>query len=558
MSLEEYQSKRRFQRTPEPSGKAVRRKGFLFVVQKHDARNLHYDFRLEWDGVLKSWAVPKGPCLDSSVKRLAVQVEDHPVEYGSFEGIIPRGEYGGGTVLLWDRGTWQPLGDPEESLRTGRLKFALAGEKLRGAWMLLRTRGSDQYGREKPQWLLFKERDEHARPLGEGDVLAEEPSSVLTGRTLAEIAAQKDARWSTAGRGKAESAIPHRGGKKRKVGGDPPAMGGNFALRLPRCRELLVPMQRYDARRQELMGVRLTSPEKVLYPEDNITKLELAAYFEMVSEWILPHIAGRPIVLVRCPEGSHQACFYQKHPVAGTPENLRRITIRKDKTAEKYVVVDDAKGLISLAQIAALEIHAWGSREDKPDYPDRLIFDLDPDPELAWKRVVECAEQVRSLLEELGLESFVKTTGGKGLHVVVPIERRYPWEEAKDFCRRVAELIVRLDPHHYTANMAKAHRQGRIYVDYLRNSKEATAIAPYSPRLHVRATVSVPLRWQELRGLGGPHDHTIRNLADRLRSLKQNPWQEMQSLRQGLSKAKRTLTLVLSGTAGRGKSSRDS
>jgi len=293
----------------------------------------------------------------------------------------------------------------------------------------------------------------------------------------------------------------------------------------------------YDARRQEFAGVRLTSPDKVLYPEQGITKLELAAYYKDVADWILPHLADRPLVLVRCPEGRQATCFYQKHPPIGTPETLRQIRIRESKKSENYVVVDNVAGLISLAQIGALEIHAWGSRSDKLEHPDRLIFDLDPDAAVPWSAVVASTRQVRLFLQELGLESFLKTTGGKGLHLVVPIDRRHGWEEVKAFCRRVAELIVTADPRHYTANMAKAARRGKIFVDYLRNTRGATAILPYSTRARPGAPVSTPLSWQELNSRVRSDHYTVRNLVKRLSSLKRDPWEGIASVRQGLSAA---------------------
>jgi bifunctional non-homologous end joining protein LigD len=537
MGLVEYNRKRHFNRTPEPVGKKAPASGRSFVVQKHRASHLHYDFRLELDGVLKSWAVPKGPSLDPTVKRLAMHVEDHPVSYGSFEGVIPQGEYGGGTVLLWDRGHWEPVGDPHEGYQKGRLKFKLHGEKLRGGWMLIRTARPTQYV-EQRHWLLFKERDDEAKPAQEGDVLEEESLSVATGRSLEEIAAARDRVWRSKPKsnGAARKAAPRQA--KSSVVGSRSASVKRAAPKVDR--------DDYDARKQEFAGVRLTSPDKVLYPEQGITKLELATYYRTIAEWILPHIADRPLVLVRCPEGRHKDCFYQKHPPAGTPANLRRIPIREEKTTSEYLIADDVAGLVSLAQIGVLEIHAWGSRADKLEHPDRLIFDLDPDPQVSWSTVVQSARQVRQFLQELGLESFVKTTGGKGLHLVVPIERRHDWEECKTFCKQVADAIVSAAPNHYTANMAKAKRTGKIFIDYLRNARGATAIVPYSTRARPIAPVSAPLTWQELSVRIRSDQYTVRNLARRLASLKRDPWEGIGSVRQGLGGPIRTLkSLVL-------------
>jgi bifunctional non-homologous end joining protein LigD len=522
VSLREYKRKRHFNRTPEPKGKTAAKGGRSFVLQKHRARNLHYDFRLELEGVLKSWAVPKGPSLDPSVKRLAMHVEDHPVNYGDFEGIIPEGEYGGGTVMLWDRGTWEPVGDPHEGYRSGRLKFNLHGDKLRGGWMLVRTNRVSKSG-EQRQWLLFKERDEEARPSRDFDVLEEESQSVATGRTMDEIASDQDRVWSSKAKSgspikiKAPRAAASRNGRTRKLSPRGASRTG------------------YDSAKEELDGVRLTSPDKVLYPEQGITKIELASYYRDVADWILPHLVDRPLVLVRCPEGRAKACFYQKHPGVGTPEALRQIRIREQSKTEPYVVVDDVAGLISLAQIGALEIHAWGSRADKLEQPDRLIFDLDPAEDVPWGAVVRSARQVREFLQELGLESFVKTTGGKGLHLVIPIDRRQEWDDAKAFCKQVAELIVKADSARYTANMSKAVRPGKIFIDYLRNSRGATAIVPYSTRARPGAPVSTPLTWDELSARHRSDHFTLRNMAKRLASLQRDPWETISAFRQNLA-----------------------
>jgi bifunctional non-homologous end joining protein LigD len=541
MALTEYKRKRHFNRTPEPAGKKAAKAGWSYVIQKHAASHLHYDFRLELDGVLKSWAVPKGPSLDPTVKRLAMHVEDHPVDYGSFEGIIPQGEYGGGTVMLWDRGSWEPVGDAREGYRTGRLKFILHGEKLRGRWMLVRTSRGSAFERDQRQWLLFKERDDEAKSQDKGDILMDEPVSVESGRDLDEIAADGDAVWSS---------MPTSNGKRtnRRV----KTKGKNVNVRrraTPRnTAALKQALADYDAKKETFAGVRMTSPNKVLYPEQGITKLELANYYRTIADWVLPHIADRPLVLVRCPEGRGKECFYQKHPAAGTPDTLRQVMIREKTKAEPYVFADDVDALISLAQISALEVHAWGSRADKLESPDRLIFDLDPDPSVDWNFVVQSAREVRRFLQELGLESFVKTTGGKGLHVVVPIDRRHDWDEAKDFCKRVADAIVTADPEHYTVNMSKAARPGKIFIDYLRNGRGATAIIPYSTRAREGAPVSVPLTWEELSARIRSDHYNVRNLPQRLEKLKSDPWKNIAKVRQSLTgaiKALKKLTPVI-------------
>lgn len=528
MGLREYKRKRHFDRTPEPEGKTAAAGGRSYVIQKHAATHLHYDFRLELEGALKSWAVPKGPSLDPHVKRLAMQVEDHPVDYGSFEGIIPKGEYGGGTVMLWDRGTWEPRGNAHDDYRAGRLKFTLHGEKLRGNWMLVRTARKDQ--KDQRHWLLFKERDAEAKTDDGSGVTERLARSVATGRSLEEIAAAQDRVWNSKPRAKSrrQYVVPATNGKATK-----PAAKTSTRQRLA---ALAAAVKEYDATSQQYRGVRLTSPEKVLYPEQGITKIELAHYYSRVADWILPHIKDRPLVLVRCPEGREKECFYQKHPGVGTPTNLRQVSIREKRKTEPYVIVDDVDGLISLVQIGTLEIHAWGSRADKLDFPDRLIFDLDPGPEVLWSHVVSSARQVREFLQEIGLESFVKTTGGKGLHLMVPIDRRHDWDQAKAFCKRVAELIVSADPGRYTANMAKAARTGKIYIDYLRNDRGATAIIPYSTRARYGATVAMPLTWRELTPRLQPDQFTVESAPGRLARRKQDPWAGFDDVRQTLSK----------------------
>jgi bifunctional non-homologous end joining protein LigD len=543
MSLTEYKKKRRFNRTPEPRGKRAAKGGRLFVIQKHRASHLHYDFRLELDGVLKSWAVPKGPSLDPSVKRLAMHVEDHPVEYGAFEGVIPEGEYGGGTVMLWDRGQWEPVGDPREGYETGRFKFKLHGQKLRGGWMLVRTGEGSQYV-EPRKWLLFKERDAEALPATKSDVVQDMPLSVASGRDLDEIAAARDRVWgSKNGRKRpGQSRLKEPGANGKRVSPHRPGRSKTAAPKSSGRKETVLKIQD-----KTLRSVRLTSPDKVLYPEQGITKLELASYFNTVAEWMLPHVENRPLVLVRCPEGRQSECFYQKHPGYGTPDTLRQIDVRESKKTKKYLVALDTPGLVSLAQIGALEIHAWGSRADRLEHPDRLIFDLDPAPDVPWSAVVQGARQVRQFLEELGLQAFVKTTGGKGLHLVVPIDRRHDWDEAKAFCKSVAELVVRAEPKRYTANMAKAARHGKIFIDYLRNGRGATAIVPYSTRARPGAPVSAPLSWDELGPDTTSDRYTVRNLARRLASLKHDPWRGIESVRQSLAgplKEVRTLSVV--------------
>jgi bifunctional non-homologous end joining protein LigD len=258
----------------------------------------------------------------------------------------------------------------------------------------------------------------------------------------------------------------------------------------------------------------------VLYPETGLTKLALAQYYEEVSDWILPHLEGRPLTLVRCPEGHTAECFYQKHANETVSEAIGRVEIPEDNKTSIYMVADSLAAVVGLVQMGVLELHTWGAKRDLLDRPDRIILDLDPDPSVPWKSVVEAAQLARTLLHELNLESFLKTTGGKGLHVVLPLQRGHSWDEVKSFSKAVADHLVRLIPERFVATMSKQKRKGKIYVDYLRNAKGATAIAPYSTRARSGATVSVPLAWEEL-SVDTRSDHfTVQTVPARLAKLK--------------------------------------
>jgi bifunctional non-homologous end joining protein LigD len=276
----------------------------------------------------------------------------------------------------------------------------------------------------------------------------------------------------------------------------------------------------------------------VLYPADGITKQELALYYEAVADWILPHVEDRPLTVVRCPEGHEKGCFYQKHASAGQPGAIRLVPIQEDgaSKAEDYLMVDSLQGLVSLVQMGVLEMHTWGSRTRRLEFPDQAVFDLDPDPAVPWERVVEAARLLRERLEGLGLESFLKTTGGKGLHVVVPLAARQGWEEVKEFTRLVALRLSAEFPDRYVATMSKARRRGKIFIDYLRNGRGATAVAAYSSRARRGAPVSTPVRWEELDHRLRPDAYTVRNLPQRLQRLRRDPWEGFGRRRQSITK----------------------
>jgi len=495
--LDKYQSMRDFSKTAEPSGAKARAHQprptkTSFVVQKHAARRLHYDFRLELDGVLLSWSVPKGPSLAPTERRLAVRTEDHPLDYAGFEGVIPKGQYGGGTVVVWDRGTWTPEGDAQEMLKKGRLTFTLHGEKLSGRWHLIKTRPQGK----QEAWLLFKGRDDAAND--ELDIVDERPESVITGRTVEEIAEHPDRIW-------------HSG----------PAANQN---------ELL------DLVGQLPLGFKLTNLDRVLYPEQGITKGELVAYLAVVAEHMLPHVANRPLTIVRCPEGRGKPCFFQKKVMAGSPPSIKPVEIEEeDGELVEYMQIHDMPGLVALAQLGTLEIHTWGARADNPEKPDLAVFDLDPDVGLGWERVALGAFELRRRLNDLGLRSFLKTTGGKGLHVVVPVERRLGWDDFKEFTKLVVETLEHDEPDRFTTNLAKKARKGKIFLDYLRNGRNATFIAPYSPRARPGAPVAVPIAWEKLAHGVDPANFTVHTVPRLLAQVADDPWKDMFTVKQSIT-----------------------
>jgi bifunctional non-homologous end joining protein LigD len=860
--LKEYREKRDFSRTPEPAPKRHRKsKGKLsYLIQKHDATRLHYDFRLEHDGALLSWAIPKGPSYDTADKRLAVRTEDHPLEYGKFEGTIPEDEYGGGTVMLWDRGHWQPEGDVDEGLAKGKLAFKVFGERIKGKWAFVRLRGR-KGDRGKENWLLIKERDDLAGP-EKRPVVERELKSVKSGRTMEEIArgrkvwhsnrtkadaatnekkaAPRERRSKSTrkskGKGKAkkskgrsgdlplprfvspqlaslvdapppgndwlheikydgyravaaiggpgvkiytrkgldwtdkfgplltpladlpcENALldgeiaiadsrghtnfsalqealsegtggfgyylfdllhldgqdlrsrplierkqrlrellgdtqraplfysdhiegsgdaayshacdlklegiiskaanaPYRSGRakswlKSKCGmeqefviigwqpsdktgrqfrslliavndegalryagrigsgfdnnmlddlaqrfkpltrktspaaGVPPAVArkakfiepklvGEFAFRgwtgddLVRqgsfkglredkpAREIVRerPMARSGKKAKtskktakkarvskaqatsinahgelEIAGVRITHPDRVLYPGQGITKQELIEYYLKVADRMLPHIVGRPISLVRCPRGAEKDCFFQKHANPGWPDDFKKVRIKESSGSADYLYIEDEAGLVAAAQMGVLELHLWGSMADDVEQPNRMIFDLDPDEGLGFAEVKQASKDMKNRLEELGLESFPMATGGKGIHVIVPLTPGHSWDDHRNFAEAIARVMAEEEPERFVANMSKKKRRGKIFVDYLRNQRGATAIAPFSSRARKGAPVAWPLSWAQLARLKNAQPAHIEDSK-----LGPDPWKGYFSVKQKL------------------------
>jgi bifunctional non-homologous end joining protein LigD len=847
--LRRYKQKRDFNKTAEPSDKsrgarAARAKGkakqLIFVIQKHAARNLHWDFRLEWQGTLRSWAVPKGPSLDPADKRLAVEVEDHPIAYASFEGDIPKGQYGGGHVDIWDDGSWEPLIDPERAFAKGHLEFLLHGKKLRGKWHLVRTR---MVGKQT-QWLLMKSHDEAARvgadadvidaghaddsnrvPQGtapkptakkakasrapkprstkargsrgnalpanmkpqlatlvdkvpgdagwvyelkydgvrllsrcdgddvrcisrngidwthkvgpivdalaslklpgawiDGELIATDPNGrsdfsllqhVLEQKRLSELEyrvfdllywngedlrrlplSQRKARMDTlfaklpdkgpirlSDQIHSDSAqlitrvcnqhlegliakqvdspyvgarsdswlkikchreqefvvggaafLPGRGtgtfssllvgvksGKGLRYAG---RVGGGFSAeeraswhaRVKRLEQKSSPFDRHPEKRSgeiwhwmkpklviqvafqdwtqdgilrqprylglrqdrdpktvvreepahteevvdsgagqaakqpaqrrsrakdeaaQLGGMRLTHPDRVLFPHDGITKLQLAEYFAAVGEVAMPHYRERPLSILRNTHGSHP--FFQKHFLEQSAAGLRVVEIPNADKDPDFVVCDSPEGLLHLAQVGAVELHSWGAVMPKPTQADRLTFDLDPGADLDYPPLRDAALAIRKLMKDLGLESWIKTTGGKGLHVVVPLSAPRPeWETARDFARSVTLFMERLAPTMFTSKTGEKNRKNKIFVDYLRNSFGASAVAAFSPRWRPGVGVSTPVTWDEIDAdIRGTH-FNLRNVPDRIAKQRKDPWQGYWDAKQILTRA---------------------
>jgi bifunctional non-homologous end joining protein LigD len=794
--LQPYRRKRDFAKTTEPAGGDQSHGGNRFVVHKHAATGDHYDLRLEIDGVLKSWAVPKGPSLDPAEKRFAVETEDHPLEYLDFEGVIPEGEYGGGPMIVWDTGVWAPMGDIEKSLRTGGLKFRLAGEKLKGGWMLARLKKQDDEDRQG--WLLIKEHDPTADT--KTDILVARPESVKTGRRIEELLAPKPGKppaklkpgtmkgaikgqmpdrlapqlaspspkppngddwlheikfdgyrtmahldgegvklitrsgldgthrfgdlprafaelpWESAiidgeivvldhkgissfsalqdalaeGAGNklvfyafdllhldgwdltavglanrkrllaqlfagasARSAIQYsdhiegdgqplydhatemglegivskrasasyNSGRsttwtktKALTSGDfviagftiSQAAGGLAALglgewvdgnleyrgkvgtgfdastlaalfkRLEPLTEGAVPLDggpkdmrwvrpllsahiHYANRTSDNMlrhavfkGLReaelstpvsgprkrlisdadlatvwVTNPTRRLFGKSGPTKLEIAVYYAAVGDFMLPHLFDRPVSLVRCPTGKVADCFFQRHAFKGMPPTVEVFETQNSGEEDRtYLTIEDARGYLALAQFGVVEFHTWGTHKKHLEKPDRVVFDLDPGEGIGWREVVEGAVHIRGVLEAKGLVPFIKTSGGKGLHIVVPIKPKLGWKEVHRATSDIAGEIAKAVPETFTAVMGAANRKRRIFIDFQRNARSATSAAPYTLRARPNLPASTPLDWRDLESIDSPEDLNYSSLPGLL-TTSGDPWAEI-------------------------------
>ena len=457
--LSTYNKKRNFKKTNEPKGKKEKQsKKLRFVVQHHLARKDHFDLRLEYNGVLLSWAVPKGPSYNKKDRRLAIMVEDHPIEYRNFEGIIPKGKYGGGTVMLFDEGYYEPINDFKKGLNEGSLKFILKGKRLKGMWTLV-------YMKED-NWLLIKEDDEYK----EFNDIYSIKTSIRTGRTMEEI----------------EKNYKRKNKNSKNV----------------------------------VEGIEISSPDKLIYKKPNIKKIEVVKYYKEVSKRMLPHLKNRIISTVRCPDGVDEESFFKKHFEAEKEGFCKIVLKNKNKENEDYYYITNEKGLIYESQMNSIEFHIWGSNIDNLESPNVMVFDLDPDENLSLEKLRIGVKDLKSILDELKLKSYLKTSGGKGYHIVVPINNMN-WTEFRDFAKNIAVLMETKWPEKYTSNIRKDKREGKIFIDWVRNIKGATSIAPYSLRARKNAPVSFPIRWDELDKIK-PNEITLDVAVKKIKE--KDPW----------------------------------
>ncbi len=438
-NLRKYNAKRDFSKTLEPKGKKGKGiKKLRFSVQHHLARRDHYDLRLEWNGVLISFAVPKGMSFSPKDRRLAVKVEDHPLSYRKFEGVIPKGEYGGGVVMLFDYGYYEPLKDFKEGLKKGNIKFILKGKRLKGGWSLVRF--------QEDNWFLVKEKDEYQNT----DDVNNYKTSVKTGRTMKEILENK------------RVSRPKTSRKEAIV-----------------C------------------GIKITNPDKVIFKNPKVTKLDIAIYYHKIAPKMLPLMENRLISTIRMPDGEGGEKFFKKHFDANP--YLGKVTIPSEKGhKEDYYYIKDEKGLIYEVQMNSFEFHIWGSKVASLNHPDLMVFDLDPDKKLGLKQIRDGVKDIKKCLDELNLKAFLKTSGGKGYHVIAKINTRMSWAKFKKTSEQIVKVLEAKYPDKYTTNIRLENREGKIFLDYLRNGKGATSVAPYSLRLKEKPSISMPISWAKL------------------------------------------------------------
>jgi bifunctional non-homologous end joining protein LigD len=495
--LEVYRRKRDFTRTPEPSGAVAGGSGRpRFVVQRHRASRLHYDLRFEVDGVLASWAVPKGPTLDPKVRRLAMHVEDHPVEYLHFEGVIPSGEYGGGDVIVWDTGTWEPVktDDPRRAIESGELHAEVHGEKLRGRLVLVRRGEGDG-----DSWMLLHKRDRYAVSGWDPE---DHPRSVLTGRTNDEVSADPDRMWRS----------------------DLPADQASISLLPePLPDEAIDELEALGSEGTwEVFGRRLavTNLDKVLFPGDPpVTKRELLAYAARIAPVVLPYLEGRALNLHRYPDGVGHKGFWHKQRPSHAPEWLGAWDNPEAAEGETttYVVADEPAAVVWAANFGALEWHPWTSRTEAPHQPTYALVDLDPGERTTWDDLLVLARLHRTALDHLGLTARAKVTGRRGIQIWVPVSPGCSFDDTRAWVERLSRTVGQVTPELVSWKWEKKDRKGLARLDYTQNAINKTLVAPYSPRPAPEAPVSVPISWDELDDPElSPDRWTIRTVLDRL------------------------------------------
>jgi bifunctional non-homologous end joining protein LigD len=512
-ALAAYRRKRDFSRTPEPSGAAASTgsdSGFRrFVVQRHRARRLHYDFRLEVDGVLVSWAVPKGPTLDPDVRRAAFHVEDHPVEYMDFEGVIPAGEYGGGDVIVWDAGLWAPEPhkngrptDPGRAIARGELHLDMWGDKLRGRFIVVRTSAGES---DKDEWLLLHKHDEYAV---EGWNAEDHPESVMSGRTNDEVKADPERLWRS----------------------DMPAARASVALKAPPVEspteEQLGELDTFGSSGSwHIFGreLKVTNLDKVLFPprsgEKPVTKRDLIRYSAQIAPVLLPYLSRRALNLHRYPNGAESKGFWHKELPKHAPDWLPRWDNPEADPGETrtYLVVDEPAALVWAANFGALEWHAWTSRVDQPHRPTYALIDLDPGPKTSWDDLLTLARLHRTAFEHMGVVARPKVTGRRGIQIWVPIARGPDFGATRAWVERLSKSVGIVVPELVSWKWNVVEREGLARLDYTQNAINKTLVAPYSPRPAPGAPVSAPIEWDELDDPSlSPDGFTIMTIGERI------------------------------------------
>jgi bifunctional non-homologous end joining protein LigD len=525
--LTPYQRKRDFSQTPEPAGQAAGppggtadRGGQRFVVQRHRARRLHYDLRFEIGGVLVSWAVPKGPTLDPDVKRIAVHVEDHPLEYFDFEGVIPRGQYGAGDVIVWDRGTWEPhaTDDPAAAVEAGEFHADVYGEKLRGRFILVRTGGP-----ASDQWLLMHKHDEYAV---KGWDPEDFPASVLSGRTNDQVKADPARMWRSDLPPSEASVTLHH--PPDGSPGPPAGHQPDSPVTGPSPDELAALDGLGAGGTWHVFGrdLRLTNLDKVLFPgrpdEAPVSKRELIRYAAQIAPVAQPYLSDRALNMHRFPGGADTEGFWHKQLPDHAPGWLPRWHVPEpgpDKTTT-YLVVNEPAALVWAANFGALEWHAWTARTDHPDQPTYALIDIDPGPATSWDEVLVLARLHRTALDHLGVRGQPKLTGRRGIQIWIPIAAGPGFEETRAWVEQLSRAIGAVVPQIVSWKWDVHERGGLARLDYTQNASNKTLIAPYSPRAAAGAPVSTPLEWDELDDPAPrPDAFTIRTIPDRVARL---------------------------------------